>query len=641
MLVRRCCALFLALLFVCCPLSVARAGLDPQLEQPYKLKVVLRIAEHRLLTDVFKDRIEQELRDSLQGGFGDLAEVEVVRMHAKLKEIEEKGLQQALDGWKEITGIKTHFVLIDFVNGQYEIQTRQHDGLTGIASPTVRKERTADRLFVTRTAVLMIDRDFGIVGTLDRPRDLNKNEHDVLVSFHGGKRGVPLDRWVKKDDVFVLVQIRQDSRGQFPYRVDWAVVQALEAPNPKEGTARCRVFNRSQDPFGDASGAIGCRCLAIHTVQAPLHLRLVQAKSRNLAGQSNQKIVVHRQSFEGEPPADQGITDADGLFKRGDRVVFNRVALVSVMSGQTEIIRIPVALMDDRTVVCPVSIQSEENFTVGLRRDFWVRRLYDNLQALSELFKDLQEKVAKPEQRVAVRDRARSALNNLGKDLERLTQEQTSLREAAKELPPNMQLDLSAGERPLRELEKGRKKLADFVVALDEIVKKAEDPKIKEMQIKVENAKIAEDNADFGQALTLYEEVLAAGLKDAMLAEHVAKLKAAWEVKDDKLRQARAFVYDKWPSLNLAKNKDALTEARKAFEICKGANDRLGPAKMLKVAETHIADLQKTVAGLQPDVNEDDKRTNEAIIKITDKLTKLITDVAAYLQSPKSYQACE
>jgi hypothetical protein len=235
-----------------------------------------------------------------------------------------------------------------------------------------------------------------------------------------------------------------------------------------------------------------------------------------------------------------------------------------------------------------------------------------------------------------VRDRAHAALNNLDKDLALLVQEQASMREAAKDLPQNAQPDLSAGERPLRELEKGRKKLHDFVDALDEIIKKTEDPKIKEMQTKVEEAKIAEDNADFGKALALYEEVLAAGFKEAKLVDHVAELKAAWEVKDDKLRQARTYIYENWPKINLVKGKEPLKEARKAFELCKAGNDRLGPLKLLKVAETHIAELQKATAELKPDINEDDKRASEAIIKVTDELTKLIQDVAAYLQSPKS-----
>ena len=48
-------------------------GLDPEPKTPYRLQVVLHFADHRLLTDVFRDRVERELRDGLQASFGDLS----------------------------------------------------------------------------------------------------------------------------------------------------------------------------------------------------------------------------------------------------------------------------------------------------------------------------------------------------------------------------------------------------------------------------------------------------------------------------------------------------------------------------------------------------------------------------------------
>ena len=49
------------------------ASLDAELKTPYKLKVVLHVAEHRSLTDLFKEQVERELRDHLALTFGDLA----------------------------------------------------------------------------------------------------------------------------------------------------------------------------------------------------------------------------------------------------------------------------------------------------------------------------------------------------------------------------------------------------------------------------------------------------------------------------------------------------------------------------------------------------------------------------------------
>ena len=64
-----------------CPLCLCgeSLALDAEAKTPYQLKVVLHFADHRLLTDVFRDRVERELRDGLQASFGDLVNVEVVR----------------------------------------------------------------------------------------------------------------------------------------------------------------------------------------------------------------------------------------------------------------------------------------------------------------------------------------------------------------------------------------------------------------------------------------------------------------------------------------------------------------------------------------------------------------------------------
>jgi hypothetical protein len=53
------------LVVLCLPLP-ARAALDPELKTPYQLDVVLHLGKQRGLTEVFRDRLERELGDSLQ-----------------------------------------------------------------------------------------------------------------------------------------------------------------------------------------------------------------------------------------------------------------------------------------------------------------------------------------------------------------------------------------------------------------------------------------------------------------------------------------------------------------------------------------------------------------------------------------------
>src|SRR5262245_38287619 len=88
-------------------------ALEPGFDKPYRLQIVLHIAENRFLTPVFQDQVERDLRDRLQLDLGALARVEIVRTHPLLRAIEARGLENALDGSDMLVDVKTHFVLIN------------------------------------------------------------------------------------------------------------------------------------------------------------------------------------------------------------------------------------------------------------------------------------------------------------------------------------------------------------------------------------------------------------------------------------------------------------------------------------------------------------------------------------------------
>src|SRR5262249_1052294 len=97
-----------------CFCGESSAAIDPQHQSPYHLRVVLSIAEPRMLTSQFQKQLETDIRDQLQLSFGKLVQVEVVRAHPRLNDIRLKGLQAVLDGWDEVSSTRTQFVLIDF-----------------------------------------------------------------------------------------------------------------------------------------------------------------------------------------------------------------------------------------------------------------------------------------------------------------------------------------------------------------------------------------------------------------------------------------------------------------------------------------------------------------------------------------------
>src|SRR5262249_46744409 len=97
----------------------ARAA-NAEVKKPYLLRVILHVADHPLLTPVFRDRVARELESSLQGSLGELARVQVVSEHPRLQEVLDRGLK-ALDSWNERSEFKDHFVLISYSGVHYEI----------------------------------------------------------------------------------------------------------------------------------------------------------------------------------------------------------------------------------------------------------------------------------------------------------------------------------------------------------------------------------------------------------------------------------------------------------------------------------------------------------------------------------------
>jgi tetratricopeptide (TPR) repeat protein len=619
------------LLFSQCSLCLcgeSRAELDPQADKPYHLRVVLGIGEHRLLTPVFQERVERELGESLQAALGDLAVVEVTRKHPRLKEVLRDGLQQGLDAWKDVDGVKTHFVLINYVNGAYEIQTRQHDGLTGQASAIVRGSvlPDSDRELVARTAAIMVGKDFGVVGTVTG--DLDPREETVRVTLKGSGLGVPLGDWVKPDEVFLLVQITAGAGGERAARVPWAVLRVQRGPD--NGVCVCQLFHRHKDPLQKGRGILGYRCLKLSTTRAPLRLRLVQARAGTPV--ANQHVDIRRQGFTGEGLTKvQGATDPDGFFsteKDPDHGQFDNLAFVSVVSGMTPLANVPVPVVDDRPVVIPMNLATDSAMQVAFRKDLWVTQVYQSWRALADLFKDIPV-LLKARKRDEALSQAKKALAGLQEDLAQFDQQYNELARDAQ--GQGTRIDLSGGKAAIEQLKSGKKHLEDLIAKLEKVVGEENDPKRQELQAKLSQAQVLEDQAEFGKALALYAEVLESNQGDAELRKKYETLKAAWAVKGAKHKQARDFIYDVWPTLDPLTLVKPLAEAQKALKTCEEVGDMLAPQKMLLVASEHAAKLQERVNALRPDESDDDKATAKIAVEVADGLNRLIKDVKAYL----------
>jgi hypothetical protein len=611
-------ALLAVLTFILCPSSFAHA-LDPELTTPYKVQVVLRVAPNRLLTPIFKEQLRRDLQRGLQGALGAMGEVEVIdladvepdKQEPLWKEVAAKGLQAGLDGsGKGTSAVKTHFVNVDFVDGQYEIQARQYDGLTGLPSPAVRRERTPDRQFVARTAALLVDRDFGLVGTLADGGD----GKTVRVTFKGGGLKVPLDRWVKKGDIFGLVQVSSDGRST---RVPWTVLQAEAAPG-EDGTCTCKLFPPQHRPLAGA----GYRCLKLGTVRAPVRVRIIEG-GRSGPPRAPENVVIYigreeftRNSKEGRVP------DSDDYYSTEKEAagLYDGIAFVTVTHAGQVRAQVPLALVDDRTITIPIKLGAEQPQWLTDRR-LWEGRMISDQIMLNYLFKSLNEDLLKPELRAPSLERARKALDLLNQRLAGYAEEREEL---AKSKPTGG--NLTNGDRALADVKKGRNDLQDFVGRVDKILKEENSGEAREVKATYEQAQNLERDGEYGRAIPLYEQVLAK-TKDEKLAERLPKLKAAWETKGEAHTKARAFIYETWPKLeSAALMKQRVKSAQEALAVCRDAKDPFGPRRLLAVALLHSTQLRKQLRELSPDAYEQDREPAQELTDVLESLAKLIEE---------------
>jgi hypothetical protein len=614
--------------------SAAWAGIDPETAKPYQLRVVLHIAKHRLLTKVFNDRVRLELRDSLQAALGDLAQVEVVPVapdNPQIAPILANGLKQTLDGWNFVDGIKHHFVLIDFVNGQYALQSRQYDGTAGLSSPVVRHSVIADPQLVARQAALLVSQDFGVVGTLLNPTTDPKGE-TVEVTLKGGGLGTSLAGWLNKDDVFAVTQImRQGNAGERASQLDGTLLQVTEAPHG--AVCRCRLYHRYGQPFRAYAGFVGFRCLRLGTIQAPVRLRVVAEDK--VATPLNGKQVTFAQHGFNDTSQEGKSTNPDGFVESNQS--FSNLAFVRILDAGQPLANVPVAITSDLPVTIAVPNQrgNEQLGQLNLQRNRWTQQIYETLQDAATLFKELNDKAW--ESRDKTMEQAQAGLKNLQETYASLATAREDLRRQAEELPKGAAaVNLAEGSRGLEELKSRIEQLEKYITDLRAIADHEKDPAVQKLKEDAKRAQFLESQAEFGQAIDLYKQILKEGGDDPAVRQRLETLEKQWKIKSEEHQQARQFFYELWPNLDTAsKLKSKLGQAKKYFEVCRTVGDVLTPLRFVKANQTHAAQLGKEYDAHKGAETDEDVRTLNTIDVVTKELQKLNDEVVKYLQTAK------
>jgi tetratricopeptide (TPR) repeat protein len=603
--------------------------------RPYRFRIVLLFARHRLLTDVFRNQVKRQLGDSLQAAYDDIARVKVELDHPRRKEIERVGLGKALDSWKEHYPDKTpfvpktHFVLISYAHSTYEVQTRQHDGLTGLPSPVVRRQTTHDPAFVARIAGLLVQKDFGLHGKVESAPDADDM---VKVHMRGAGPGVDLSRWVKKNEVFALVH---PPKGSAPGSLEpWTYLQVKEAPD-KDGVCLCKLWHRYEV---QADLVPGLWTVALGTVRAPLRLRLMEQQPEGglTPLDVGVSLEIRDQGFAGEPratpkPDDAGYVDTSTA--PDNKGIFGPLAFVYVDAKGSSVknAQVPVAVVSDDLVVVPLSKAAEGSSLFAVRLRTFHSNLYESLLFQSQSLQKLSDFQGDLATRI---ERERAILARFRADHERLRGERERLLADAREneLPGYEALTLADEKKGLDRLEEGMKLLADRIEKEVKIDKEAKDPTLKKARQQVEQAKLLEQEGDVDEALALYEKAQEV-LKSEALKKYLAELKEQWKLKSAEHRDARHFIYEVWPDLDLAGLESRIGDARKYFEVCssKEVNDYHAARKLLKTTELHANKLLKRLGELRADINVEDEELAKRIKALAPKLVDLGKKIQAYL----------
>lgn len=597
----------------------AAAQLDPETKTPYPLRVVLHVEAHRGLTEVFQQHLERELGDLLKHSFGRLVRVRVERWqdagHPVLRLVERRGLQ-ALDGWANPLPGRTHFLLLRLAGDRYEIRSRQYDQPTGLCTGAERRAEVADRRQVARVAAGLVEQDFGVVGTVGPAQG-----RDFEVTFQGGELGVPLKGRVGVGDVLRVVRITRDKGQEHGTPLDWLLLR-VEAEG-KDGRVRCRLFHRfPQDTLANGPGVLGYRCLRMAAKQEPVRLRLLDKETGQPV--TGVEVQVRRSDFK-DGPAEKLVPRSDGLVATGE--VYDKAAFVRVMVGTVQKAQLPVLLLDEQTVVCRLGAvadpQAEQRGLLLSRRDYWERRILDGLSVADERVRELNR----------LEDRSPDVLlARAGADRKALDDDLATLRAMGKELrDTDAKLDLSAGDKLLAALKRRGDALQTYIETVRREAKQSTEVRAKLLE-KYARAKLLEEEAEYAQALALYDEILKASPKEANVRADRDRLARAWQLHGPEHEQARKFIYEVWPTLNLKGLQDHLGQARDALKVFEKVGDRLTPRKLLRSSPALVTALKKRVEQLQRLDSEDARAETKRLEELGRSFEALIREAVAFVE---------
>jgi tetratricopeptide (TPR) repeat protein len=632
--------------------AVAAPPLDPEANTPYTWRVILTVHPHPTLGPAVKERFVSDLKAALGPALGDdLGTVEIIdtadvpkeKWEPLWKRVGEKGLS-ALDTdageFRTFTGVKTHFLHLKAANGKFTLESRQHDGSTGLASPVARSKTVTDADTLSRTAGLMLAADFGTVGTVE---PIPEEKETCLLRARGGD--LPgMDRWLKVGDVFQFAVVQDAPRpeakdakpktGKAPLAPPtdrkgqpqpFTLLRVAEVLRP--GVARCDIFSRYESPFVRGRSIVGYRALKVSTREGRVSVRL-EDKGAPPPPSAPLQVWATEYGARVKP------NDRDLLDRREDVFTSPKalrgVAFVTVKLGAGKHEYYPLPVLDHGE---PVKLQFGFDEVAVRKARFentavrYYNKVLDARLVREELTKAMKGLIEKDEYKAAF-ERASAGLKNLEEEDGRLTQELAELRKSQDAADPASAGTLATAERLLTALREGNVPLADKIKELEIAVAKQEDPTTYEKKFRANEItrQIAyhERRGEIPEALAEYDKLIEfTDLDEAR--QRKKTLEEEWKPKSDEQAGLRNYLTETWARLTAREEFDAaLPVLQTKIEALAKLDDKFGVRLSLTHIEGAYVRLGELLINLDVDFSEDKEKilavqkTMEVLKKVED-----------------------
>jgi tetratricopeptide (TPR) repeat protein len=649
-------------------MRTASAQLEPPLKEPYLWRVVLKIQHHPLLSGSFREQLKRDLEAALQPAIDKLGTVEVIdladlprdRWDPLWQQFEDKGFT-ALDAPRDLTGVKTHFLQIQYRDGHYLLESRQYDGFTGLASgyagvgsPVIRKQSVRAPEMVGRAAGLMLDRDFGLTGNAE-PVTGRPDEARILV--RGGQLG-PVDGLVKPGDVFAVAQVSHSKRpAPPPARTATGKVIAPppgSIPPPgltsklrpftllkvtevgRDGVIRCVALSRYKVALPAIAGNVaGYRCMKLGTIDAPVAIRLVGGDGSSQKQAGLVTVRATEKGFNGPADASDILVLRDGVFRSGRPLA--SVACVTVSISPTQSMVFPVPVFTSDPINLPFNIDPRAEERAAFERDALATaaRVADARNAQTICFDATARLIDKQKNSDALA-RARGGFKAAKEAEQGIADDLVRLREQADKSPEGARL-VKAIEQHLEALRQYNTQLNVSIETLEKVVARENDPTAAAREVQAQavdyRINILLGRGEVEEALNAYDQLATLLPDDPKVKENRDKLKAAWVPKNEAHARARTYLLKTWPGISSIPDfKESLPLLESSIDECIKNGDRFTLLKLQNVIiSAALVKFNELFGALDPNADGDRKLLMEAK-DVGGKLPTLELEIKEFLE---------